>query len=60
MIGDLGRHQESMFYRSQLVATQVPPPLVQMLAGDIMAPGDLGNTHTLRLHFTQDPGLVLA
>jgi hypothetical protein len=49
-----------MFYRGQLVATQVPPPLVQMLAGDVMAPGDLGNTRTLHAHFAQDPELVLA
>ena len=33
---------ELMFYRSQLVATQVPPAWVQMLADDIMAPDDLG------------------
>lgn len=49
-----------MFYRGQLVATQVAPPLVQMLAGNVMAPGDLGNTRTLHAHFAQDPELVLA
>jgi hypothetical protein len=49
-----------MFYRSQLIATQVPPPREQMLADDVMALGDLGNTHTLHLHFAQDPELVFA
>jgi hypothetical protein len=42
---------ELMFYRSQLVVTQVPPAWVQMLADDVMAPDDLGNTRTLHLHF---------
>jgi hypothetical protein len=60
MAEDLCWHQNWMFYRGQLVATQVPPPLLQMLAGDVMAAGDLGNTRTLHATFAQDPELVLA